>query len=86
MHPPSFRQLLVASTLIFFCLFLYGRRLWSANTSEVHDEWAKPDVPPTPPQAADSRPVADSSSPGDGQPAQKTALQQVPFHWNTYPL
>lgn len=82
---PSSRHLLVASTLIFLCLFLYGRRLWSSQ-SDVHDEWAKPAVPPQIPQQVDQSPAADLSQPVADTPIQQTALQQTPYHWNDYPL
>ncbi|CAN8096334.1 unnamed protein product [Discula destructiva] len=85
MHSPSFRQLLVASTIIFFCLFLYAGRLWSTHTSQAHDEWAQPalspQTPPPPPP-----PASDSPSASDGKPVHQTALQQTPYHWNEYPL
>lgn len=83
---PSSRQLLVASTLICLCLFLYGRRLWSTQLSDVHDEWAKPVAPPQIPQPAEQPSAPDSSGPEDDKPIQQTALQQTPYHWNDYPL
>lgn len=86
MHPRSLRQLLVASTIIFFCLFLYGKRLWSSPIAAVHDEWAKPSVPPQVPPSGDSPPASHPPTPADDKTATHTALQQTPYHWNEYPL
>ncbi|KAF3765201.1 hypothetical protein M406DRAFT_340654 [Cryphonectria parasitica EP155] len=82
MHPPSFRQLLVASTVLCFCLFLYGRRLWSTHTTGVHDEWAKPPPPPPQPQPPSSPPEQQDQASSGGE--HQTPLQQVPWHWNDY--
>lgn len=88
MHPPSFRQLLVASTVLIFFLFLYGRRLWSSHNTDIHDEWAKPQVPIQAPPPAPQQPPAQQPA-GSGKEDSKTQnqppLQQVPWHWNTYP-
>lgn len=85
MHPPSFRQLLVASTVLCFFLFLYGRRLWSSHTTDVHDEWAKPQVPIQAPPPVQQPPAQNPADDKEGEKTQKqTPLQQVPWHWNDY--
>lgn len=92
MHPPSFRQLLVASTVLVFFLFLSGRRLWATHTTEIHDEWAKPQVPvqqqqppppppPPPPSQQQGQRPADSS--GDGS---KTEQEQEQGQQHETPL
>lgn len=84
MHPPSFRQLVVASTILVFCLFLYGKRLWAPSRTEIHDEWAKTQFPQQPQQPA--QPPAQQQPVAEEKPAEpQPALQQVPWHWNAYP-
>lgn len=84
MHPPSFKQLVTTCIILCVCLFLYSRRLWGVPIPQVHDEWVNL-APAQPPQVP-----GDISNPpppqGDTQVEHQTPLQQIPWHWNEYPI